>query len=218
MESRRCAKCNELKSCSEFYANKSQSGGLDYYCKVCKKISISSSRSERTVQRSRERSRERMRRLRISDPELQKENTRASYRKHAESRKLKQIAYNHDHAEERRIKAREYRLKNLLTIRAREAEKNARRYAVEGSFTKEEIQSKLDYQCGNCYWCKLPHGENYQLDHIVPLAKGGTNWSYNIAISCKRCNHRKKDKMPDEWLKVLPVYLELYAKSDKRVV
>ena len=35
-----------------------------------------------------------------------------------------------------------------------------------------------------------------ELDHIIPLSKGGTHTKDNLACCCRACNHKKSDSMP----------------------
>ena len=35
-----------------------------------------------------------------------------------------------------------------------------------------------------------------ELDHIIPLAKGGTHTKDNLACCCRDCNHEKSDRIP----------------------
>lgn len=47
-----------------------------------------------------------------------------------------------------------------------------------------------------CYLCELPIAfGNDSIDHILPIAKGGTNVRENLAVACRVCNSRKKDKL-----------------------
>lgn len=50
-------------------------------------------------------------------------------------------------------------------------------------------------QNGRCLYCciHLPI-EDTHLDHIIPLAKGGLDASWNLAIACRKCNQMKCDK------------------------
>ena len=50
-----------------------------------------------------------------------------------------------------------------------------------------------------CQYCGkvFPSGE-LTLDHVIPRSRGGkTEWE-NVVAACKRCNHRKGDRTPQE--------------------
>jgi 5-methylcytosine-specific restriction endonuclease McrA len=51
-----------------------------------------------------------------------------------------------------------------------------------------------------CYWCKvttLPGGRH--VDHIIPLARAGSDAVANLCVACPACNQRKNVKMPHEF-------------------
>jgi hypothetical protein len=50
---------------------------------------------------------------------------------------------------------------------------------------------------GPCAYC----GDEAQLqvDHVIPLSRGGTNDRANLAPACKSCNMDKLDFTPEEW-------------------
>ncbi len=75
--------------------------------------------------------------------------------------------------------------------------------------TDEDIYRLWELQNRECYFCweplwvpfpilgetRLLHSrELYEVEHLTPLLKGGTNWPYNIALTCKECNQRKSDR------------------------
>lgn len=39
-------------------------------------------------------------------------------------------------------------------------------------------------------------GDGMEIDHIIPISKGGTNNPKNLRIVKRKTNRRKKDKMP----------------------
>ena len=47
---------------------------------------------------------------------------------------------------------------------------------------------------GNCNICGL-HSENFHIDHIFPLSKGGTDHGDNLQNICDKCNLSKSDKI-----------------------
>jgi 5-methylcytosine-specific restriction endonuclease McrA len=58
---------------------------------------------------------------------------------------------------------------------------------------------------GCCHYCgeKFP-AKQLTMDHVVPLARGGTSTQGNIVPACRECNRDKKLEMPvDRLLKQL---------------
>lgn len=80
--------------------------------------------------------------------------------------------------------------------------RNKRRALLRGSkehHTADDIERKLRNQKGRCWWCGKAVGDNYHVDHIIPLSKGGDNSARNICIACPQCNNSKYNKLPSEW-------------------
>ena len=45
-----------------------------------------------------------------------------------------------------------------------------------------------------CVYCTAPLSEkNFVLDHLVPVARGGTNRKHNLVAACDVCNRRRSD-------------------------
>lgn len=51
---------------------------------------------------------------------------------------------------------------------------------------------------GRCAYCGADNGE-FHVDHIVPVAKGGSNDPENLTIACAPCNMSKGDRLVSEW-------------------
>lgn len=51
-----------------------------------------------------------------------------------------------------------------------------------------KILARDGYICGYC------GSEATQVDHVVPVSKGGSNDEHNLIASCSRCNRLKSDK------------------------
>lgn len=76
--------------------------------------------------------------------------------------------------------------------------------------SKRVVASLWKRQKGRCWYCKAKLGgfENrkgrWDVDHLVPIARGGSNNPDNLVIACGQltknaCNHRKRDKLPHEF-------------------
>ncbi len=48
---------------------------------------------------------------------------------------------------------------------------------------------------GKCQYCGAP-AEN--IDHVYPKSRGGPHAWENVVASCKRCNSKKEDRLPEE--------------------
>jgi 5-methylcytosine-specific restriction endonuclease McrA len=53
----------------------------------------------------------------------------------------------------------------------------------------------------SCKWCGKDCSDEFEIDHIIPLSKGGPHVESNLAISCHDCNYEKRAQMPDKFLK-----------------
>lgn len=53
-----------------------------------------------------------------------------------------------------------------------------------------------DYTCA---YCEI-RGVALECDHIIPLAKGGSNDIVNLITACASCNRAKSARTPEEWL------------------
>lgn len=53
-----------------------------------------------------------------------------------------------------------------------------------------------------CVYCTAALTEdNFILDHLVPVSKGGTNRKHNLASACEICNRRRSDSEPIQFLR-----------------
>lgn len=59
-------------------------------------------------------------------------------------------------------------------------------------FNKGERRAVLRKTGGHCAYCGKPIGYyDMQVDHVIPLRKGGTNDLDNLVPACRSCNHYK---------------------------
>jgi RNA polymerase-binding transcription factor DksA len=100
-------------------------------------------------------------------------------------------------------KSRQKRFLNPTKFREREREKEAKRRGAHGKLSKGIEQRLFEAQFGLCVCCGKPLGDDYHLDHIMPLALGGTNTDDNVQLLLAKCNLRKSAKHPEEWRRIL---------------
>lgn len=86
---------------------------------------------------------------------------------------------------------------NPEKVRALSHRRRARELGAEGSFTGAEWSAILEAYGHRCRYCASPN--NITCDHIVPLAKGGTNWPWNLQPLCRTCNSKKRDSLESEY-------------------
>ena len=69
------------------------------------------------------------------------------------------------------------------------------------SFTKEERIKIYRKTKGRCYLCgEFVDFNSYEIEHKVPLSKGGTNNLSNLFCSCHICNLIKHDIYPEDFM------------------
>jgi 5-methylcytosine-specific restriction endonuclease McrA len=92
------------------------------------------------------------------------------------------------------------RVKHSESFKVQQKVLRARRRALmrkaAGYHSADDIRQIYNAQKGRCAYCRCRLGDAYHVDHIISLARGGTNWPSNIQLTCKPCNLRKNAKHP----------------------
>ncbi|MCR4338944.1 MAG: HNH endonuclease [Gemmatimonadaceae bacterium] len=76
--------------------------------------------------------------------------------------------------------------------------RRARQVGATGRHTHEEWLLVLR-DLPMCFWCGRRDAALTK-DHLFPLSRGGTDDINNIVPACRRCNSRKREKTPREYL------------------
>ncbi len=79
----------------------------------------------------------------------------------------------------------------------------ARKQGATGSHTAKDIKEIISLQKGKCAYCRERLGREPHIDHIVALARGGTNHRSNLQATCKACNQHKHARDPIEFAQSL---------------
>jgi 5-methylcytosine-specific restriction endonuclease McrA len=83
---------------------------------------------------------------------------------------------------------------------------------LQGFETREYLLEKWDRECAYCGIKDIP----FQVEHIHPRAKGGTNSITNLTLSCEKCNTKKGTKDIKDFLKKDLSRLEKILKQAKK--
>ena len=107
-----------------------------------------------------------------------------------------------------RTRQRNKRLENPLASRLLDGANRVKK--AGGVAIWFSVDSLLDYwqqegiDAEVCYYCKQTvNTDDLQLDHGIPVIKGGTHTVENLFPSHKRCNMSKKDRTVEEYLEHL---------------
>ena len=166
----KCCHCNVVKDETCFFRDKSKKTGLKPRCKPCEYLYLD--KAKRQIY----------------------ERAYWSQRKEAKAAIIKKSVLNNlDH--HNRIQAK-YRATDEFKIKHKihGANRNAR---MRKAFV-EKINSQDIYhaQNGKCFYChKLISFKESELDHFIPISKGGLHEKSNVRISCQKCNRIKGAKI-----------------------
>lgn len=71
---------------------------------------------------------------------------------------------------------------------------------AEGHCSETQWNWRLQMLGDACFYCRGPWTE---VEHVIPLARGGSNWPINLRPICASCNATKGARRPgefDQWL------------------
>lgn len=77
--------------------------------------------------------------------------------------------------------------------------RRARIYATDGSFTVSDVAKLYELQSGECAGCRADLSNGFEVDHVMPISRGGSNWPSNLQLLCVSCNRKKSAMHPDDW-------------------
>lgn len=196
---KRCAKCKEWKSASEFYHTKRNPDGLHYWCKFCMKDS-----NKTWHQNNKEKHREHVRIWKDNNPEkareMAKKASRKFYQDHKELviRQNKERSLRNPEKTSARKKACLQAWSKLNPERINQycRDRRARSKNAEGRVSYKDWISLCEKYGNRCLSCERNDVKMTQ-DHVIPLKLGGSNTIDNIQPLCKSCNSKKHTKIID---------------------
>ena len=173
-----CSKCGKIKPTDEFHKDRSSRDGLTSACKIC-----------RCGQQTR---------FRLDNPERAREIYSNWRQANVEDARSNYNRWRSRNVEQRREYLRSWYQQNP----GKKAEHDNTRRGLEqdakGRFTADQWEARLEYHGHKCYYCGSV--DRIQVEHRIPLSRGGTNWPSNLVPACRTCNSSKGTKTEKEFL------------------
>lgn len=138
------------------------------------------------------------------------ERSRKHYIEHTEIKKEYSRKYQQGHIEIVIDRIKDWKRHNPEKVKSYTENRRAQKKVGGGFVSSNDISALYQIQGGLCYWCSKPVDENYHLDHLIPLSRGGLHTINNVVISCPKCNVTKNNKTPDEFISYM-------AKKDETI-
>lgn len=163
-----CGGCGQIKPAADFYPDRRRRDGLHANCRACHRALTDQWKAKH--------------------PAAVRRISRASYARNADAcrrRSREWRAANNDRA---RARCAEWKRQNAAQAAAIENVRRARKMGATGSATTEQIAARVAYYGGRCWMCGAPWEH---VDHVKPVAAGGSNWPANLRPACAPCNLRK---------------------------
>jgi 5-methylcytosine-specific restriction endonuclease McrA len=182
-----CTECKSLKALTDFYSDRSRPDGLMYRCKDCltKYRATNKDRikvNNRTYrQRHAEQVREWDRAKHLANRDANNARSRAYYQANMQAVKDANRAW----LLANRSKVREFQRQAQLRRRAR------RNGLPVFEISKKDMRRLLGSPCAveGCM------NTDIQIDHVIPIARGGGHGIGNLQSLCKSHNSSKRDRM-----------------------
>lgn len=111
-----------------------------------------------------------------------------------------QLKYKSNNKEKIAIWRKAYKQANKGTVKIDTQNRRAK-IKESGILSKGLIDKLFKLQRGKCACCGMSLGDNYHIDHIMPLALGGTNTDDNIQLLTAKCNLYKHKKHPVDFMR-----------------
>jgi len=79
---------------------------------------------------------------------------------------------------------------------------------AEGFYSNKDIDDIYRLQGGIRYYCGCKISKNlaaknqFEIDHIIPIALHGTDWPDNLAMACRKCNLEKGWRSVADYLRI----------------
>jgi len=143
---------------------------------------------------------------RAANPEMVRAAERANYAKDPTRKRAGAAAYRRANPDAVRRAFAEWAAANPEKRSEYNRNAKAKRKKAEGVHSQRDIEALHKLQRGFCAACKVKL-QAFHVDHIVALARGGTNDRLNLQLLCPPCNLRKGAKHPVDFMQSMGLLL-----------
>ena len=199
-----CSKCGTTKPVSKFGKRTSAKDGLNCWCKTCRnaanadyqkanpeKVKAAKAAWEKA---NPEKVNASAARWAAANPEKRAAARLARYAANPAKHKASNAKWRASNADKERARCANWAASNPEAKRFHRANRRARNI---GKLSPGLLDRLFELQRGKCACgCKQPLGDDYHLDHRMPLALGGMNTDDNMQLLRKLCNLQKGAKHP----------------------
>lgn len=197
--SRACTKCKvEHPRMPEFFpSNRRMKDGMSSWCHGCHRDA-----ARRRYWANPEPVRDRARDWGRANPERNRQRVASWSHQNAERKSALDREWRAKNSERKKENDRRWRDNNLerdrLNRRLREARRRERKRNAPGYATQKQVMDRVAYYGWKCWVCRGPFE---QIDHVVPLALGGSGWPANLRPICAFCNQSKGARRPLDFIR-----------------
>jgi 5-methylcytosine-specific restriction endonuclease McrA len=179
MDMKTCTKCGEEKLATAEFFYVRETGRLRSDCKACTKKATAANRN--------------------ANYDCRREYDAVYYANHRHEKLQRCAEWYRANKDQELVRRAAFRAAHPGHALAWNRNYKARKKNASGTHTTEDVRAQHKRQKGCCYWCGVKTGDDYHVDHVTPLSKGGSNGPENIVIACAFCNVSKGAKLPHEF-------------------
>lgn len=144
------------------------------------------------------------------------ERRRESYRQNIEREKISRAEWLKKNRERKvatdakwqrenpdRVKLRnmKWQQQNANAVRSFTRNYRAKKRAAAGTHNAKDIEIIYRKQDNLCACgCGVSLADGFDVDHIIPVSRGGSNWPSNLQLLTPRCNKSKNARTMEEWI------------------
>ena len=206
-----CSRCGETKPTTEFYKNPGKRDGFESSCKVCMRIAASSWRAANTekdkatktawAKANPEKMKAYATKWQKANPESTRANTAKWRAANPEKARVATAKWAAANPEKTRAAKTAWCAANPEAVRIHNQNRRARKRDAGGNLSTGLAAKLFKLQRGKCACgCKQSLGDDYHIDHVVPIALGGANEDWNMQLLTATCNLQKHAKHPIEFM------------------